>query len=357
MTAKTSKLSGIFSKEAGFQSLPLFYYPRILWGTHNMKLLLVLSFLITPLQATLLYSTDFDNFPLGDNQWAGTDGWAITDSASGISFIDNIGFGGALGNYAALGLEQPNFRRVSVLKQILHDHVTTGESIIEIDALISIRDSSNGRYDDFYLSFFNANAKRMATIRFDNQDSAVFNSQFGIWREQANIDSTSSTQFDTLTDFIHEELDEVFISIDLANNLWSASLSGLPLFENATFTTATNPADINLGLVGFEWQVAAPSPEFHGDNFLLVADYAVNSYNPDDLIVPTLSITHDGGANATIAWQAAAGISYQVEYSDDLDNWFSDLPNSNFTNIPNGTPLTFVDESAPANRYYRLVLN
>ena len=322
-----------------------------------MKLLLVLSFIIHSAQATLLYSTDFDNFTVGDNQWAGTDGWAITDAASGISFIDDTGFGGALGNYAALGLEQPTSRRVSVLKQILHDHTATGESIIEIDALISIRDSNNSRYDDFYLSLFNSNAKRMATIRFDNQDSEAFNTQFGIWREQANVDGNTLLQFDTLTDFIHEELDELFISIDLSNNTWSASISGLPLFENATFTTAATPADINLGLVGFEWQVSSPFVSQHGDNFLLVADYAINSFDPTDLIIPTPSLTHDGASTATITWDGIAGNSYQVEYSDDLENWFSDLPNSTFTNVPNENALTFTDETAPSARYYRVVLN
>lgn len=321
-----------------------------------MKLIPVLSFLFNSAQATLLYSTDFDNFTVGDDQWAGTDGWAITDAASGISFIDNTGFGGALGNYAALGLEQPSSRRVSVLKQILHDHTATGESIIEIDALISIRDSDNGRYDDFYLSFFNSSGNRMATIRFDNQDSEAFNTQFGIWREQANIDSTTSLQFDTLTDFIHEELDEVFISIDLANNTWSASLSGLPLFEDATFTTAANPADINLGLVGFEWQTSL-GPTFHGDNFLLVADYAINSYDPADLIAPDPTLTHDGANTTTLTWSGTAGRSYQVEYSDDLETWFSDLPGSTFNNVPDSSPLTFIDESAPAMRYYRIVRN
>ncbi|MBR9759436.1 hypothetical protein GYB43_03900 [bacterium] len=322
-----------------------------------MKLPLALWFIFHSAQAAPLYSTDFDNFTVGDDQWAGTDGWVITDSASGISFIDNTGFGGALGNYAALGLGQPTTRRVSVLKQILHDHTTTGESIIRIDALISIRDSNNDNYDDFYLSFFNANAKRMATIRFDNQDSEALNTQFGIWREQANIDSNTSTQFDTLTDFIHEELDELFISINLTSNTWSASLSGLPLFEDATFTTAANPADINLGYVGFEWQVSSPLVSRHGDNFLLIADYAVNSYDPAGLVAPTPTLTHDGGTATTLTWNGVTGKSYQVEYSDDLTNWFSDLPDSTFNNVPDNSLLTFTDPAGPSIRYYRIVSN
>ena len=322
-----------------------------------MKSLLFFTVFIHTAQATLLYSTDFENFTVGDDQWAGTDGWAITDTASGVSFIDNTGFGGALGKYAALGLEQPNARRVSVLKQLLHDHTATGESIIEIDTLISVRDSSNNFYDDFYVSFFNSAFKRMATIRFDNQDSGAINTQFGIWREQANLDTSTLTQFDTLTDFIHEELDELFISINLTANTWSASLSGLPLFENATFTTASNPSDINLGIVGFEWQVSAASTFFHGDNFLLVADYAVNSYNPSLLIAPLPLIANNGQGTTTLTWEATPGISYQVEYSDDLENWFSDLPNSSFPDVAEAGTLTFSDETAPATRYYRIVAN
>ncbi|MDB4544916.1 hypothetical protein N9Z83_03135 [Akkermansiaceae bacterium] len=318
-----------------------------------MKFLLFFAALLHSAHATLLYSTDFENFTVGDNQWAGTDGWVITDNANGISFIDNTGFGGALGNHAALGLKQPgSTNRVSVLKQITHNHTSNGESIITIDALVSIRDSSNGRYDRFYLSFFNADIKRMATIRFDNREIP-----FGIWREQANIDGSSLLQFDTLTDFIHEELDELFISIDLANNTWSASLSGLPLFENAPFTNAANPADINLGAVGFEWQISATGPAGHGDNFLLVADFAVNSFNPEDPIPPTLNLIYNGGSSATISWPAKAGASYQIEYSDDLETWFDDLPNSTFNNISSSGPLTFTDEAAPATRYYRVVLN
>ena len=71
---------------------------------------------------------------------------------------------------------------------------------------------------------------------------------------------------------------------------------------------------------------------------------------------PILNITHNEGS-ATLSWQGYTGFRYRIEYSDDLENWFSELPGSTFSTDPYSNILTVSDHSPPARRYYRLVQN
>ena len=70
--------------------------------------------------------------------------------------------------------------------------------------------------------------------------------------------------------------------------------------------------------------------------------------------IPDLNVTHDGNI-LSLSWIGEFGVSYQIEYSDDLENWFSDLPGSTFNGFFNSEPLTFTDDSGASRRYYRLI--
>ncbi|MGC6426873.1 MAG: hypothetical protein ACON5H_07760 [Akkermansiaceae bacterium] len=307
--------------------------------------------LIVPLPAEELYFTDFENFPLGDNRWIGTDGWQGTENSNGVSFIDDNAFTGSLGQTAGLGLERPNNRRVSILKVLNHDHTTSGEHIIEIETLISIRDSNNNFRDDFYLSLFNnSGGNPIASIRFDNEDPDANNSRFGIWREDG------VNQFDTQLNFIHEELYDLYIRIDLNANTWSADLSGDPLFTNETLTNSVTGSNINLGIVGYEWEISSPVTLNHGDNFLLVADLRVTSLDDSTSPVAPIISRNEAGQIA-LNWHGKGGFDYQVEYSSNLETWLDDLPNSLITPGLSSGPVTFTDTTSPFPdaRFYRVV--
>ncbi|MEN8756517.1 MAG: hypothetical protein ABF328_08645 [Akkermansiaceae bacterium] len=314
------------------------------------RLLTCLLSLLT-VTAEEIYFTDFDNHPVGNNEWVGYDDWLGTEDTNGVNFIDDNAFNGSLGNSAGLGLERPNNRRVSVLKILNHDHVETGEGVIEIETLISIKDSDNDFRDDFYFSIFNSTGGNpIASIRFDNEDPEATNTRFGIWREDGQ------NQFDTQVNFIHEELYDLFICIDLNANTWSADLSGLPLFSNETFTSSVSGSDINLGIVGYEWQLSSPLTLSYGNNFLLVGDLRVTSVN-NDVTPVDLLLSINENAEPVLEWEGKGGFTYQVEYCDDLLNWKDDLPNSVLTPGLSSGSIIFTDVTSPplTKRFYRVI--
>ncbi|MFT6864095.1 MAG: hypothetical protein ACJAVK_002657, partial [Akkermansiaceae bacterium] len=228
-----------------------------------------------------------------------------------------------------------------------YDHVANGAPVVEIDTLLGIEDSTNNRRDDFFISIYNSGGNRLASIRFDNEDPAAFNSQFGIWRE----DGTNT--FDTLVDFIPSELFNLVATINLESNTWSADIGGIPLFTDQQFTNTENP--VNFGFLAFEWDLAALIPLGYGDNFLLVADLIVQSI----IEIPELEVTHSFGPSGTVTfnWETAVGWNDQVQYSTDLEIWLNDLPDSTVDHVTNSAPVTFTDESDHKGplRFYRVI--
>lgn len=71
-----------------------------------------------------------------------------------------------------------------------------------------------------------------------------------------------------------------------------------------------------------------------------------------------IEVTHQldslGGIN--LNWQTAVGWTDQVEYSNDLVTWFTDLPGSTFENLASPTAITFSQTKDPdvTHRFYRV---
>ncbi len=310
-----------------------------------MKLLLVPLLIASHLRAEVLYETDFDDFTTGANQWSANASWTSNDTTSGAQSIDDDVLP-ALLKTASLGFARPALDFTFVALDLGYDHVASGAPIVEIDTLIGIEDSTNNRRDDFFISIYNSDGNRLASIRFDNQDPDAVNSQFGIWRENG------TNQFDTLVDFIPSELFNLVATINLESNTWSADIGGIPLFTDQQFTNTNNP--VNFGFLAFEWDLSAIGTFGYGDNFLLVADIIVQSV----IEIPEVEVTHsfDLSGNVTLNWETAVGWDDQVQYSTDLEIWSEDLPDSNFDNVTNSSPVTFTDESEDKGplQFYRV---
>ena len=310
-----------------------------------MKFFSAFILLSSLLHAEILYETDFDDFPIGANQWGGNDGWASNDNSSGVQSIDADALPALLNN-ATLGFQRPNSAFTFVALNLGYDHLASGAPIVEIDTLLGVEDSTNNRRDDFFLSIYNSTGDRLASIRFDNQLPTALNSQFGIWRENG------ANQFDTQFDFIPGELFNLVATLDLENNTWSADIGGIPLFTGQQFTNTNNP--VNLGFVAFEWQLTSDFTILHGDNFLLVADLIVQSV----IEVPELEVatSFDSSGQVTLGWETVVGWDDQVQYSADLTTWLDDLPDSTFENVTNATAVSYSDDSADKGplRFYRV---
>lgn len=313
-----------------------------------MKIPLILLLLSPLVHADLLYETDFDDFPAGNNQWAGTDGWTSNDNSSGAQSID-AGLIPALLQTASIGFNRPSDDFTFVALNLGYDHVATGVPEVEIDALLGIEDSTNNRRDDFLLTIYNSTGDPLAWIRFDNQDPNALNSQFGIWRHDG--DNT----FDTQLDFMAGELFNLFISLNLETNTWSADIGGNPLFANAQFTATDKP--VNFGFIAFEWDLSFNNPIGYGDNFLLLADLSIRSATEEPN--PPFVVTHSFAEpnEITFSWSTGIGFDDQVQYSTDLDNWLDTLPNSKFDNVTSSSNVTYTDTSDPKGpvRFYRVL--
>jgi len=308
-----------------------------------LPVLAALLFSAGRVAATDLYYTDFENFTVGDDQWAGTDGWLGNNKGFGVHGIDYEIVPG-LGKTAFLGFRQPASTFVAVLRPINVDPLTDGKPIVEFETLMGVQDSTNGHRDSFFFSFYNTNGNFLASVRFSNEPLT-----FGIWR----LDGTS--QYDTGVTFARNELHLLFSRIDFSSNSWSADLDGIPLFTNSVFNASGRSR--TFGSVSAEWQLASSSTTNHGDNWLLVADWSVRALPQGAAFFNIQSLGVDAAASPTLSWNGEAGFDYQVEYLDALPTWQTNLPGSLFPSLPAASELFYTDLTLPlpTNRWYRVV--
>ena len=66
-------------------------------------------------------------------------------------------------------------------------------------------------------------------------------------------------------------------------------------------------------------------------------------------------ICFDSGGQPQIEFTGEPGWTYQVEYTDDLQSWHTDLPNSTFPGITSEGILSFTDvATSPIKRFYKI---
>jgi hypothetical protein len=314
----------------------------------NMWKILYVLLLWLPVHGGTLYYTEFEEFPAGDNRWAGTGGWVSNDTTSGAQgIIPNAVRDLPIGNAAYIGYSRPASRFTTVFRTMNHDPVATGLPIIRFESLLGVQDSTNGRRDRFHISFYNIGGNFLAGITFDNTTGVVR-------RDDGLTVTTTGIPFlrgDTLLGLAALQI--LNVEIDLPNNVWSAELDGIPLFRNVTFNASGRVR--TLGPVAAEWAVASEFTAAAGDNWLLVADWLVAALPREPFRI--LSFTRFGGGQSTISWPGHTGFDYQLFYSADLVNWKSDLPNSSFIKVAGDGVISLTDGTSPApgSRFYRVL--
>ena len=295
------------------------------------------------LRAEYLYSTNFESFTVGPDQWIDTQGWIGNSPGDGVHGIDQDLLP-TLGKTAYLGFDEPSETFVSVATPLNYNPGAQGAVEVYVESLLGIEDSTNGKHDNFYLSFYNCSGAYLASLLFSNHPST-----YGIWR----LDGLE--QFDTTIDFITGELPLISMNIDHAANTWSAAMDGIPLFTDATFSATARTLDV--GPVAYEWQLTGTQPTEFGDNWLLVADLIVIAVPPGEGPFVTDTVGLDESGQPILTFTGEPGWNYQVEYSDDGTVWLKNLPGSFTTGIAETTQIEFTDltPEAPIGRYYRVV--
>ncbi len=273
-----------------------------------------------------IYFTDFEDAQAGDDNLAGYDNWNASPINRGSHGIDSEAVPG-LGKSAFIGYNSPGNSRTSaiVLRSIPHDPLTTGEPIIRLVAAVGLNDSENDSpfggdpaRNNFFITFFNSSGQTLASLNYNNTEEA-----FGLWRDDG------INTYDTEEEFIRNEVQILVIEIDLVGNTWSVDLGGFQIFRDQPFT-AKNGVDIDLGGTAITWQ--RNQGNSWGNNWMLFDDWAVYA-DTSKLVIAEKnlsinSVNRSANGNVTIRWNAQPGFLYQVEYSDDMQNWQSNLPDS-----------------------------
>jgi hypothetical protein len=309
-----------------------------------------------PLHAGDLYVTDFEAFSVGDNRWAGTEGWISNDTISGAQgilqdFVAEL----PLGRTAYLGFDRPAASLTTVARPVNYNTETGGFPCVEFESFLGIQDSTNGRRDQFFISFYDIGGSFLAAIVFDNTRAhAEMLKWKGMGDGSVQISGTGVpfARGDQTLGFVALQI--LYVRIDLGNNQWTAELDGLPLFVDAAFTDSAL-APLTLGSIAAEWELAEPSPTLAGDNWLFVADWFVRAAPKALGPVKIESIARSASGETTLTWLGEPGFDYRVEYSADLVAWDDDLPGSAFPNIATVGLLSFTDlQSSPSQRFYRV---
>ncbi|MBI3851418.1 MAG: hypothetical protein HY298_14250 [Verrucomicrobia bacterium] len=285
---------------------------------------------------TNIYSTGFEaaeaynrNFDLvGQNGWVGA-------GSGGNGLVTN--FFPGLGQQAYIGFAPPNpgYDMLNVWRPINLVPDLTNRPIVKFSVMMEIDDSTNGQYDDFYWSVYNAQGHRLFTLDFDNFNTRIYYA----------LDDTNGF-ISTGKFFTNNRPHSLVIAMNFTSNKWSATLDANLLVTNKSITKVG--ASLNLGDVDAVWFIFTPGAP--GNNFMLFDNYQITAESLLPTPVRLQSLGRTGDGQFILRLTGDAGCSYVIEGTTNLVNW-SALKTNNATD---GT-FDFVDSAATnfSRRFYR----
>jgi hypothetical protein len=287
---------------------------------------------------TIIYSTGFElsegydpDFTLeGQNQWIGY-------GSGGNGIVTNFFEG--LGQQAYIGFWPPEEEGETfhtVYRPINLAPIPPAQPLVRFSVLMEITDSSNGRWDDFRWSVYNASGVRLFSLDFDNSALLI------------NYALDDGAFVSTGTAFDNEGFYELIVTMNFARNLWSASLNDVVVVHAQQITTAG--AALNLGDIAAVWSFG--DPRNPGDNFMIFDEYIITTEALESIPprLEALGFTAEGAYQARIF--AEPGSACVIEASSDLRQW---NPLLTFTAPANGS-LDFQDPASSQfqHRFYRV---
>ncbi len=334
-----------------------------------MHRLLLRALLIIPLlqmisvrlSAGEAYYTGFENFTVGDDKIYGTDSWTgsyngnrlngvMSEAQHGVLGIGNAAF---VGGFATTVTKTSNGNAVYVRRPVNLDPVALGQEVATFSVVFGIKDSTTTKRDNFEFLIYNQANALIGGVQMDNTtlDSTTLKPRRLIYRLGWNSATNTFQYVLTSYNFLPETLETLEFRINFRTNLWTASLSDIPIFQDVPFYTGT--ATRNLGSIMVKMAVTNTTSTaiLPGDNYLLFDDYTVRT----DALSTVLEITKTATGAAKLDWNEEAGYAYQVQWSADCQAWNSDLVGSSHTASLTQTA-SFTDPTTviPQKRFYRI---
>lgn len=303
-----------------------------------------------PAHAETLYETDFETFTTGSGKLANVNGWtqsvspsgATITSCSGIdsNLVPGLGKTAYLGYYPPSGGTATGAGFVRVNRKVTPDPVAAGKPIIEFYCVAGLKQSTNGRNDDFQLLVYNQTDNVLGGLVFDLSDRYIY-------RYDGNSYTNTGSSFD------YDETSEVAFRINYLTGLWSADVAGVRVVDGAVLTTrTTTEAPRTFGSIGARWLITTWG--LPGNNWMLLDDWQVNA-SPEG--APAIASLNRSGASTTVNWWAEAGYTYHLEAGNTpYPASFTTLAGSSTSTTSSSLLLSFTDTTASATkRFYRLV--
>jgi hypothetical protein len=318
--------------------------------------------LTVPVSGGEAYFTSFENFAVGDDKIIGTDGWIgtlanlklhgiMSEASHGVVGIGNAAY---IGGYSTT-IASTN-KLVGVRRKVDLDPLALNQEVATFSVVFGIKDSSSAssyRRDNFEFLIYNMAGALLGGVQMDNTTLTGTGGlpQRLIYRVAWN---GSAWQYNnTGYTFLPQTLETLQLRINYRTNRWTATLGGVPIFQDQVFFTGAGPKNLGSVLVQMRVTNTAPlsSNIYPGDNYMLFDDYAVRT----DPVTTTLSVGRTAGGAALLTWNEEAGYRYQIEYSTDCVQWLADLAGSGHTATLTGTA-TFTDPTLPVpiQRCYRV---
>jgi len=333
---------------------------------HRLLLRALLFIPLLPMISSLLsageaYYTGFENFTVGDDKIVGTDSWVGSYAGNKMTAVQSeaqhgvVGIGNAafLGGFATTITKINGSNSVYVRRPVPLDPVALGQEVATFSVIFGIKDSTTTKRDNFEFLIYNQSNALLGGVQMDNTtlDSTTGKPRRLIYRLGWNSATSAFQYVLTSFNFLPETLETLQFRINFRTNLWTASLSDVPIFQDIPFYTGT--ATKNFGSVMVKMAVTNTTTNtiLPGDNYLIFDDYTVRT----DALSTVLEINKTATGAAKLDWNEEAGYAYQALWSADCQTWYSDLAGSGHTAALTQSA-SFTDPTAviPQKRFYRI---
>jgi hypothetical protein len=288
---------------------------------------------------TVVFATGFERAEgfTNDLPLVGQKGWvAFGTGGNGIvtNFFDSLGTQAGI-QQAYIGFNRPESTNdfFSLLRPLDYSPIANAKPLVKFSVLMAITASTTTNRDDFRWSVYNMDAKRLFTVDFD---TTLFQVSYVLEDGQAF--------FSTGVSFTNDVIYELALTMNFAQNRWSAALDTQELIQALPITT-TNSV-LTLGDIDAVWAIRNPGSA--GDNYMVFDNYLVTA---EPVPVPRLS----GKAPPNVGFllqltEGTPGHQYVIDISADLKSW---LPAK--TNTAGDGTFDWLDTSASGadRRFYR----
>lgn len=321
------------------------------------------------------YYTGFTGFNTGNNTIVNTDGWL------GSTGHLNLGIHGVmteadhqvlgLGNAAFMGgnnlpMTGVSSKFVFVRRPVNVDPVALNQEVATFSVLVGIKDSSSAslnpiqsqyyRRDSFEFILYNSSLQQLGGIQFDNSTLDATATATGgtsrrlIWRLAWN--GTAWQYYSTGYTFVYDSVEMLQVRINFRTNRWTATLGGIPVFQDAVFYTGTNAKTFGSMIVQMRVSNTFPATTniYPGDNYMLFDDYMVRT----DPVSTGVIVGRTTSGAPKVTWNEEAGYSYRLQWSASCTGWQDVAATVHTATSTADYSYTDPVSPVPAKRFYRV---